>query len=282
MSDRTVTLIGSDGQRWTLACDPASPYQLGVDPGIHGLPRIALQSARRSPLMAGEVLDQVKIGTRILKVPVYIDGATEDARDLALRSLAQSLDPQRGPCRLIWRRPGTPAGTGREITAYLAGPENWTLREPASSVPVVLIFEAFDPYWRIAGIESWGAYGGSLPDGLGSAMDAPLLNNQGSVETWPEWIITGPCENVQALSVATGQMWRITEVLTAGQVVRIQTDPRTRGVWLGDDLRGDIMDGEADELWGLRPGLNWVWIRAVNPTDLGTFDIRWPHRYASA
>jgi hypothetical protein len=229
----------------------------------------------------GEILDDVNVGPATIIVDAYIDGATELDRDRAVADLIDGLSPTMGPARIVWERPD---GTAREIVAYLQdGLTNVTLREPARSAPVRLVFKAMFPYWvpvNVTGgpVAPWlgTAIGGLIyPDAVGGIWAEFNIDNAGSAPTWPRLVWTGPFENLHWFSFTTGQGVRVTEIVPTG------VDPRRRGVWLDDDYRSDILAAGSAELFPFRPGWNrcGIHVAKVGGANFSVGTVQWPIFY---
>lgn len=275
-TDRVVTLVGADGSRHVLACS-AEPYQLARNSTIMGTAPYALSSRRRGPTLPGEVLDSVHAEPRTFAVPIQIEGTTEQDLDRHIAALGSVLSPDIGPCRIVWTRPD---GTSRELTGWhLDGGSGIEWRDHLQRQHrAQLIFRALFPYWR--GVDTaQGESTGTFADASLAHSNPLALFNAGDVRTWPQITIAGPCQNIEAVNISTGQVWRIIEQLGPADRVRLECDPRSIGVWFNDDFRHNVLDPQACELWPLLPGVNLIVLRAINPTGLGTWQIRWPLLY---
>lgn len=192
------------------------------------------------------------------------------------RRLARAFTSTRrlGPGRLRVMRPD---GTAREIEAwYDAGFDG----EPGlghTSDQVVLSLYCPDPYWRSTQPVSLPyAYSGGAASYLSpyltvtpsSVLGATTAQNDGDVEAWPVWSITGPATAVTATNTTTGEAFTMTATLTAGQTATITTDPPAVRGPAGENWTGKLSWPGA-VLWGLQPGLNDVNF-AVSGSAAGT------------
>lgn len=96
------------------------------------------------------------------------------------------------------------------------------------------------------------------PGGGGEESETEILN-PGEVESWPEWLITGPMTSMVAENLTLGSRFAITYTLTAGQTIRITTNrPMVRGP--GDANLSKYIDWfnpvRGAELWPLLDGSN--------------------------
>lgn len=284
MSARTVTLIGVDGTRLTVVCsDPT--WQMRPDASLWGIAPTAITS-RRVATIPGERVDVVHTQPRTFKLPVQVYGPTELAIDQALGELGHILSG--GDVRVVYERAD---GQQREITArHLSGGD--AVEAMARSghlqrhVVVPLVLRAFWPFWRdpTAPIRREGP--AAFLDGRSALSNVVTVVNNGDVPAWPEVTVTGYGENIEMMSLTTGQVWRITEVLQVGDTLRVDTDPRSHGIYLNDvlaySIAGNPIADPISEWWPLVPGTNELLFRANTATGaeaLGTFELRWREQW---
>jgi hypothetical protein len=262
-----VTLVGADGSRSVLACSD-EPYQLGPS-SIWGVGLWSVES-RAIGELPGQTIDTVRAEARTVTVHVVITG-TEAEQDDAVGELGRILSPT-DDCRIIYARPD---GITRELTAlYVGGGDAIVIRHNRQrAVRLPLVFRAHFPFWRSATGPSVLANETFVGQGLPNPV---TITGQGDVPSWPVITVTGPAQNIQGMNMVTGQTWRITEVIAAGQTLRIDTDPREVGVWVDDIADAGILD-PTSELWPIMPGLNYVTMsaRGDGVGGIGTFSIRW-------
>ena len=279
-STRTVTLVGVDGTRHVLACS-AEPYQLRPNAQLWGTAPYAINS-RQVGQIPGERVESVRALARTIVVPVQVEGATEAQVDTYLGALGAILSPV-DDIRLIYRRPD---GTERELTARYAGGGDAVQASAESGflqrhVTVPLIFKAHWPYWRpLSGsVDVSGPT--TFSDGRAAGSNTVTVTNGGDVEAWPELTITGYAESIEGVNLTTGQGFRVRRVLTTTDVLRIDTDKRTFGVYINDVADYPAMD-PASEYWPLVPGANVLWFRgntATGAESIGGFTVRWRELY---
>ena len=272
---RKVELIGANGARHTLVCDDDGPYDLRPDSGLWGMTGYAIQS-RRSVAAAGEIVDSVQPLPRTFKVPILVKGTTENDVDLMLGNLARLLDPNIDIRIVFWRADGSK----REIVArYLSGGENLAVPHPDKRhIIVPLVFRAFHPFWRGVNDEGEEVTDQFFDAGFGGANPVFILN-RGDVKIWPEIVLTGPAENIEAASLTTGKVFRIIRNILPGHVIRIDSNPETRRVLVNDfpDYAGSV--DPFSEFWPLLPGWNNVVIRGVSPLNEGKWNVRFRAEY---
>ena len=93
--------------------------------------------------------------------------------------------------------------------------------------------------------------------------------------------ITGYSESIEGVNLTTGQGFRVRRILTTPDVLRIDTDKRTFGVYVNDVAEFSAMD-PASEYWPLVPGANVLWFRgntATGAESIGGFTVRWRELY---
>lgn len=271
-SARTVELVGTDGTRHVLACSD-EPYALGTGSDMWG-GGMWQHTSKRVANIPGERLESVYAGARTVAVPIVIVG-TEYHQDDKLGELQSWLRPDRD-VRLIYTRP---SGVRRELICRCINPGNRTRldtwKDPA--VKPVLTFKAFDPFWRTVDAEIETAEF-LFEDGFFSGANAVEVTNIGDVETWPRLIAVGPVQNIHFTNFETGGIIRIKQVVDAGSVCRIETNPRHRNVWINDGVNWRAVDNSLNESWPLVPGLNRLAVRGISvpsPGPIGSFSVEW-------
>lgn len=275
MSDRVVKLIDTVGNVHTLACSDEA-YKMATSPGLWGKAPVTVGS-RPVANIDGERLTQTRRGARLIPLPLWVTADTEEELDTRLGELGRMFDVGED-IRLVFKRPD---GIEREITVrYYSGAAAIPVKHHQfHSVRVPCVFKALDPDWRGTN-ETTSVVSEQFQDARLGGLNGLYLGNVGDLDTWPEWKITGPAENIQALNLNTGELWRSPEILTAGQVLRIRTDPRDRGVWLDDVLNWGIIEATST-LWRLVPGINIIDVRAAGDTsgNIGDLSIQWLSRH---
>src|SRR5690606_24189719 len=93
--------------------------------------------------------------------------------------------------------------------------------------------------------------------------------NDGDVEAWPVWTITGPATSIELENVTTGKKIELSSTLSAGQKRIITTKPGISTVLdeNGDNKWSELSDTSA--LWALEPGLNEL-VLTVGNSDADT------------
>lgn len=263
-STRTVTLIGADGTRHVLACS-AEPYQLRPGSTFHATAPYAFTAAPVANI-PGERVERVRAQARNVVVPMQVQGLTESEIDTRLGALGGILSP-RATCDIVYRRPD---GTERIITGNPTGGEATTWRTSVQRHhQIPLVFRCWFPYWRAVGtIVTSGPT--TFSDGRLGNSNIITITNPGDVpETWPEITVTGYAESIELLNLTSGRFLRVRRIIAEGSTLRIDTDPRTAGVWVDGVWAGDALDPLTDT-WPLRPGVNTIIARANTATGTET------------
>lgn len=280
MSLRTVTLIGADGSRHVLACS-AEPYQLSTRAQLWGTAPYRFIT-RQVAQIAGEQVEGVQALPRTIVVPVVVSGATELEVDQNLGALGAMLNPL-DVVRLLYRRPD---GTERELAVRYAGGGDAVAAAEESGdlqryVTVPLVFKAFWPYWRATNAALATVGPTAFIDGRSAGSNQATATNAGDVQCWPEIIVTGYAEAIEGASLTAGKVWRVRRILATTDRLRIDTDPRTFGVFVNDVADYTALD-PLSEFWPLYPGDNHLLLRANTATGaetIGSFTVRWRHQY---
>lgn len=139
----------------------------------------------------------------------------------------------------------------------------------------------FSQALNVAALAPAGVVGGGftspLTSPLGSAaasVGALPVTNAGSVETWPELTIIGPCSNPSITLGGVGLF--LTYVLAAGEQLVIDTNPRRRTVKLGgtSDRYGAI-DATRSQWFSLQPGVNTLQLGFTSYSSPAALECRW-------
>ncbi len=109
----------------------------------------------------------------------------------------------------------------------------------------------------------------ALFDGGGAGSVLFNVVNDGDVDVWPAFRFTGPASLIEVSNVTTGKTWSIPDGLAAGEVILVDTNPRTVRVLAGGaNAYGRLGDGS--ELWPLPPGESLLVLRMDGAVDGGT------------
>ncbi|MGW3992349.1 phage distal tail protein [Amycolatopsis sp. NPDC004772] len=225
------------------------------------------------PDQPGSVPRSFRHGARDFTIRINLNAATEPALRTVQRSMMYTVDPTRGQGTI---RVTSPLGDVREIGCrYVAGFE--TEEEPGVSGPTMqqsdVTFRAFEPYWQDQSDISQTFTIGTPPNffpffpvrltSSEIAVDDTVLND-GDVQTWPVWTITGPGSSISLQNLTTGRSTVLqTASLGIGESITIDTRPsklyptgktilRQNGAPLFED------QSSTSALWPLIKGVNAI------------------------
>src|SRR5690606_37411717 len=123
----------------------------------------------------------------------------------------------------------------------------------------------------------------SLPlhDALPISLGDTVIYQDGDVEAWPVWTITGPLEQLIAINHTIGASFTLTYSPGAGDEIVITTDPPTvRGP--GGEVLTGALDWPGATLWGLVPGENRVAFVALGASAGTRIELTYVPRYETA
>ena len=285
MSERTVTLVGNNGQREVLAC-PGGPFELGTNSVLWGTSPVIVNSGRLGGL-PGEVVSSTGFAPRELLVTLVINEDSNSELDNQIERLTEMVRVNRGDVHLEVATTGT-RNTNRTIFArYISGLDAVPVRDfDLDILKLRLRFTAHDPFWT----NTLDTFGGltvkKIPNAIDGTMDYRVFDPGSTAEVWPTWTITGITENIMASNVITGQSWRFTEKLEkSSDVLEIRTDPRGEvGAFVNGGQRLWAFDADS-EMWPLLPQRNIITFSGLNTgtsagnASIGSYAIRWQNRF---
>lgn len=220
------------------------------------------------PSSDGTRLRALRFDARNVIIPVWFESVSLDAHRELLRAWSRRLNPRRGGGKLRARTGAVMRELGVRFVAGLGDDESYPHFTEAK-----LLFHAADPYWYDVDytVQTFGVGGVAepffaLPDPTsGSFLTlatstialTQAVDNNGDVETWPLWTITGPAASVMVRNVSTGQELTIVVALLDGEVVTIDTRPGVKAITKNGVNRFDML-GSLSALWSLQPGVNVV------------------------
>lgn len=244
------------------------------------------------PLQAGGRLRDVRHDVRDVRLKLHLDAASDTALRTSLRALLAALDPVRGDGRL---RVTAPGGDQRELYCrYVGGlemAEQGGQTATATLQQAPLILRAVDPYWYDTATATATYTTGTpatffpiFPIRLSSSevfADATVTND-GDVEAWPTWTITGPGSGLVLRNLTTGKLLSLTQTLAAGDTVTIDTRPGVKTVVLDDgtNLFGNL--SATSSLWALQAGDNSLRVELASATADSQVIVSYRRRYLSA
>lgn len=257
----TAVYIAPDGSEW-----PLSVPELGwatID-DVGGLGAAPVELVTDPHARGGERVRHVQEQARVINWPLLVFGNTHLEFLGRWRRLARAfkMTRRKGPGVLRIYRPD---GSAREIRVHFsAGFDGEPGQGFTEDLAVVSLF-CEDPYFRAVdslALRYSSAAGRRFLTGFpslssGRVLGAATVYNAGEVEAWPEWTLTGPADGLTATNETTGEAFTLTYPLSAGQAVRITTDPPTVQGPSGQPLTW-ALSWPGAVLWGLDEGLNDV------------------------
>lgn len=249
----TVSWRGWDSSVWPLS-DPYSGVFL-TNGGVEGLGMPAHQAwTSSSPAVHGQSFRGMVVEPRPVFWPVFVysDASSDEwlERD---RAFWKSLRPgMHGEWSVT-----TPGGTRTLACRFVDdGNHSYTVDPFARGwVLYGVSLVADDPFWKGSPVSrSWAADPAPQnfydPDGTpllhlspGFSMSSAKMTNEGDVEAWPVWTITGPITTVDVGVDGRTVSWDV--ALVEGDVLVIDTDPTVQSAWLnGVDVTDQL--GSAD------------------------------------
>lgn len=263
----TFEWIDADGASLTISGPTVTTYQVDMPASGRYMPKIRVQ-ADGVPGQPGGRLRRADHDVRDFVLPLSVAAVSESNLRTLLRDLMYRMDPTRGQGKI---RVTSPVGDQREITclyaAGLEGDEKEDVTGPQFQA-FPLAFTAYDPYWydvsAISETFTTSAVAVFFPifplrlTASQLVVDDSVTNN-GDVDAWPVWTITGPGSSIKLVNLTTGQYIYFPDVaLGNDETIVIDTRPNIKSVLLGD---GTNMYPELDPasfLWSLRKGANAI------------------------
>jgi hypothetical protein len=265
-------------------------YPLEVLKGMNGrfMPPLSF-SEEEVPLQAGSRLRNIKVHARDVDVPIFIKANSPMELRQKVRDCLRRFNPLKGDGRL---KVLSPDGSQRELFCrYSSGLEGNEGSDSKGDIwqTLVLVFRAFDPYWydTVTQVqtfkinESPGLFFPILPLRLSSStVFADIsIDNSGDVETYSEWIITGPGENIVLRNMSTGEGMSLAVSLDAGETLTIDTRPYQKTVTKSGGINLFYTLSDDSTLWALQEGSNSIQIEMANATIESSIQLTYRNRY---
>lgn len=284
---RALSLLDVDGA--TIALDSmAEAWIAGRGQTIGGSAPVTVTT--RPSHLAGERFVKARHTAREVVVPIVVHDDADGPVDTAMAELAYRLDPTRGEVTLVHERTD---GTVRHLVGRVVKGLGPTMLPRADTHAVILpvVIRAHDPYWLAASdsTQSWelgepASFFPIFPLRLTSSelYTSATIANDGHLEAWPVWTITGPGDTIVLRNVTTGAVLDLTAApaLGASEVLTIDTTPGVKTIvgpgganWFGYRSAGS-------SLWPLAVGSNAVDIEMSGADSVTSLvSARWRHRY---
>lgn len=245
------------------------------------------------PMHAGTRVVKVKTGPRDYDLPLLFQGASYEASYALLKSALGHFDPTRGPGTL---RVVDPNGDSRELpevyyTGGLEMAESWPDWSP-THYRAVASFHAPDPYWYDVG-DTTATYASDVATAptffpffplrlsAGTVLTSPTLVNDGDVELWPIFTVTGPGTDLLLLNTTTGKFLSMPVVIAADEQVVIDTRPGHKTV---TDAEGRRLFGSlsaTSELWPFPVGASTFQVQMNGANAASQVQVRYRRRFYS-
>lgn len=244
------------------------------------------------PFQPGSQLREVRVKPREIDLPIYVEGTSEKELRSKLRHLLRLFNPLRGDGKF---RITTTSGEQREIICRYSGGMEISEKKDSkigNLQKAVLVFRAFDPFWYDTNTivetfrlnESPGQFFPVPPVRLvSSTVFADItINNEGDVEAFPEWIISGPGEGIVLENLTTGETTELASSLGVGESITVNTKPYHKTVTRNDGRNLYVDLSEKSSLWALAEGVNNIRIQMSNATELSSVQLSYKNRYLGA
>ena len=243
------------------------------------------------PQQPGARWRETVVRPRTVDIPILVRGSTYLQRDQRVRELARWVDGRRGESRfrVTALNDAILDLIGRGTLTMNEGPEE---RQHIAQT-VIVTMRAQDPYWRDKDAISPDPYvsGGTVETWFGrpwfpfrlassTVIANPTIDNDGDVEAWPSWLITGPGTNPVLRNLTSGKRIALDSyTLVPGQQILIDTAPGVKSVTdaLGTNLFGSL-SGDS-ELWPLVRGSNAIQIELGSATSVSSVVVSYRRRF---
>lgn len=244
-----------------------------------------------SPFQAGTILRNVKVNAREFDLPIYVEGQNEIDLRKKIRYLMRIMNPLKGDgkFKLILSD-----NSQREITCRYAGGLEISEKKDSkigNLQSVILVFRAFDPFWYDSStfVETFttgqpATFFPLFPLRLSSStvFADTSVDNQGDVETWPEWIIKGPGSEITIRNFSTGEVTKLITNLSLGESITIDTRPGRKTIKKNDGTNMYASLSDDSSLWALQEGINNIRIEMSNATTDSSVQLSYKPRYLGA
>lgn len=287
MADK-ISWIDANGNEYPLNID----NNFKVLSGITGrfMPTVSFVEDE-IPFQAGSRLRDIKFKTRDIDIPLLIKADNEISLRQKVRDCLRMFNPTNGDGRI---RVTAADGSQRELFCrYSEGLEGKEDRNFKGLIwmNIILVFHAFDPYWYDSStiVQTFNTgqpatFFPLFPLRLSSStVFADIsVDNTGDVETWPEWIITGPGTNIILRNLTTGELTNLQTTLGVGETLTIDTSPGKKSIKKSDgtNLFSTLTDDSS--LWELQSGINNIRIEMSNATNQSSVQLSYTNRYLGA
>jgi phage-related protein len=271
-----------------------------IDPDGNEMPIDVMRGKKGvySPVYASKILglpdgsggyfDRSIVNARNVDLPVAVQGTSGSDLSSNMRSLSRALNARNGTGRLQVTRDGA---TRYLNCRYSGGLDNAEVINSLARKSV-LTFAAADPYWygatqEIDQAQQTGANVGFFPlfplQLIASQVFADItIANNGDVEAWPVWTISGPGDTLEMTNQRTGLTLGLDLDLAVDEYVVIDSRPLVKTILddAGNNMYPMLRTGQK-YLWSLLPGDNNVSINLNGATGDSLVHVEFTERHVS-
>lgn len=269
-------LTGANGDTITFDRDNyvLNPELLGM-----GIPPTAVRIDENARY--GGVHRYSRRAVRNVDLPITVIGTDSADVESKLRRLARLTQDSSGPTVLTAVRDSGDLTLGVHYTggAELSyggekGGDQWAR--------LLLSFQAPNPYWESADVESFVITSGNTGRGLlpqlsklkvssSQAIGVISVDNTSDVPVYPALIVTGPVENLEV--TLNGQGWSFNETVAAGEQFTVDHDTATV-VDVANVNRYDILNA-SPKFFAIPPGVSGLLIAGTNTDSDTNIELRY-------
>jgi hypothetical protein len=247
------------------------------------------------PQQPGSRLRDTRIRPREVDLAVLLKGSTASELRANYRAWLHRLNSTRGDGRL---RITAPDGSQRElICRYSTGMQGSETPDTTGVYwqKALFVLRAVDPFWYSVS-PTVASYAPGTPApffpffplrlATAGVFAVASIDNGGDVETWPVWIISGPCTSLTLTNQTTGKVLALTATLLAGETVTIDTRPAHKTVvktavgGATSNLFSSLSNTSA--LWELIRGVNSIKVEMTDTTAESLAQVSYYERYLGA
>jgi phage-related protein len=276
--------IDANGNETALSGSPN--FDILVGPTGRFMPPIDLVE-QQVPFQAGTRLKQTYVKSRDIDLPLGITGVSKSDLRTQTRNLLNMFNPLLGDGQLkIIAEDGSQRLINCRYSSGLEIQETGLLWQN-----VIIVLKAFDPYWydpnpivQTFTVGTPATFFPILPMRLTSStvFADTTINNEGDVESWPTWIITGPGDTIYIRNLTTGEFININYTLQPGETIYIDTRLGKKTVTLGDGTNLYPNLSSDSSLWALQSGNNQIRIEMQNSQVASSVQLSYQNRYWGA
>lgn len=286
---RVWSIVDTDGVEHALT--ELTSYLPTLGPRGLWVPEFELSVDQR-PFDVGGDLKRANARDRVVDFPLYIMGTTELQIHERTRALIRWINAVDGDSYL---KVTAPDGAERRLKCRgtVEVSESQDARFTKNGQMVVATLTCPNPYWEDAEpVEAEYTSGGSTVTWFGhpwfplrlsssTVIDTPIIDNDGDIETYPQWTITGPGANPTLRNLTTGKVLALSTTIAAGRQVLIDTGGGAKSIsdGLGSNLYGDR--SAESSLWPLVRGVQTIQVELEGASAASSVLMSYRRRYMS-